>query len=119
MTNLVASTILTLIMLESGGVDDALGDYGRDGIPRAYGCLQIHAIYVRDVNRIAGTEFTHADVLDRDIAIECATIYLTTYGRRYDRITGRPVTAEVLARIHNAGPNGWRKSCSKNYWPYK
>ena len=29
---------------------------------------------------------------------------------------GRPVTDEDIARIHNGGPNGWRRASTDEYW---
>jgi hypothetical protein len=43
-------------------------------------------------------------------------IYTEYYGKRYERITGKKVTAEIIARLHNGGPNGFRKSCTLKYW---
>ena len=103
--------IMALIAVESGGDDNAIGDGGK-----ALGCLQIHAIYVRDVNRIAGTEYTHTDAFDRVKSITMTGIYLAHYGKRYTRITGKPVTYEVLARIHNGGPDGWKKPATLKSW---
>lgn len=54
--------IKALIWQESKGVDTAKnGDN--------WGCLQIRPIYVREVNRIAGTSFNHEDVLVREKAL--------------------------------------------------
>jgi hypothetical protein len=40
----------------------------------------------------------------------CVVQYVTHYGKRYTRITGKPLNMEVAARIHNGGPNGWKES---------
>jgi len=53
----------------------------------AYGCLQIHACYVQDASEYA----------------------------KEDRL-GRPVTIEDIARIHNGGPNGYKKDATIKYW---
>lgn len=108
MTNLLA-LIAALIVVESQGDDIAVGDDGR-----AFGCLQIHAEYVEDVNRIAGASYVHEDAFDRDKAIKMVTIYLTHYCRK-ERL-GRVATFEDLARCHNGGPNGYRRESTIKYW---
>lgn len=107
--------ILTLLRaiaaVESGGNDHAVGDDGR-----AVGRYQITPIYLADVNRIAGTDYTLSDRTDPVKSAEMVKIYLAHYGKRYRRITGRQITAEVLSRIHNGGPDGWRKQKTEKYW---
>ena len=111
LTNLIISILPILIAVESSGNDRAIGDQGR-----AVGCLQVHMITVRDVNRITGGRFTARARYSRASSVAMATAYLTYYGRRYERITGKAVTAEVLARIWNGGPDGWRKAATLPYW---
>ncbi len=105
--------------VESGGDANAVGDGGA-----AVGSFQIHKIYVDDVNRIqlAKHEERHMGYLpykyhwrkDRNISRDMVSIYLRYYAtmRRIDR---KP-TAEDMARIHNGGPNGWKKDSTKEYW---
>lgn len=101
--------ILGLIFVESGGNDKALNG-------EAAGCLQITPILVKDVNRIARTNFTLEDRFDRDKSIEMAQIYLTHYGKVYTKKTGKEPDFEIYARIWNGGPNGWKKSSTEDYW---
>jgi len=97
--------------VESHGNAKAIGDNGK-----AYGVYQIHKSYVEDVNRISGKNFTHEDAFDKDKAKEMVEIYLTNYGKSYEKKTGKKATNEVLARIHNGGPNGYKKDATKKYW---
>lgn len=97
--------------VESHGNTKAIGDNGK-----AYGVYQIHKSYVEDVNRISGKNFTHEDAFDKDKAKEMVEIYLTNYGKSYEKKTGKKATNEVLARIHNGGPNGYKKDATKKYW---
>ena len=97
--------------VESHGNAKAIGDNGK-----AYGVYQIHKSYVEDVNRISGKNFTHEDAFDKDKAREMVEIYLTNYGKSYEKKTGKKATNEVLARIHNGGPNGYKKDATKKYW---
>ena len=74
---------------------------------KAIGGYQIRPIYVRDVNRIAGTKFTHEDARDDRKAQRMIAIYLKHYGEKYEKATGKKATAVVLGMIHNGGPKGY------------
>lgn len=106
------SFLEALISVESGYRVATAGDGGR-----SVGILQIHKVYVRDVNNILGREFySYSDRLNPDKSRAMTVIYLKHYGRRYEHKTGKPATLEVLARIHNGGPNGWAKPATEKYW---
>jgi len=107
----IAQLILAIIQVESGGNMMAVGDNGK-----AYGCMQIHAIYVEDVNRIWGTNFKHDDAFDKVAAMEMFLIYTGHYAVKMEDKLDRKATFEDLARIHNGGPNGWQKESTKKYW---
>jgi len=78
---------------------------------------QLRKIYVADVCRITGQRITHAQAIGDDaIARACIEAYWNHYGTRYSHITGASPDAEVLARIHNGGPDGWRKPETMVYW---
>ena len=100
--------ILALITVESSGNNDAVGD---DGL--AYGCLQLHAAYVADAAEFAGTDWVHEDAFDRDTAILIVTAYMARYATK-ERLGHEP-TASDIARIHNGGPNGYKKSATDKY----
>jgi len=99
-----------LATVESGGDPSAIGDGGR-----SVGLYQISKLYVDDVNRIAGTCYIYDDRFDQVKSRKMVEIYLTHYGRRYTRLTGCAVTFDVLAAIHNGGPDGWRKHSTLKY----
>lgn len=101
--------ILAIIAIESGGNDLAVGDGGN-----AFGCLQIWECYVTDANQYAGSTFTHRDAFSREASIAMFQAYMARYAN--ERRLGRPVTAEDIARIHNGGPNGYRKPATERYW---
>lgn len=91
---------------------------------KAYGLLQIRQPYLTDVNRIAGKDVMArwgkaklmlADMKDPAKAEWAFHVYLWHYGEHYRRTTGRIPTAEVYARIHNGGPNGWRSKRTVQY----
>ena len=99
--------IAALITVETGGCknpDLAIGDGGA-----AIGALQIHKSVVVDVNRIAGTHYTHQQMTNRIAARKVCEIYLTHYGKG--------CTTEQLARKWNGGgPAGDKKSATIPYW---
>ena len=92
--------------VESGGEEYpevCIGDGGD-----AVGAYQIHKIYVDDANRIVGWDkFLYADRWDRDNSREMTSIVIQHYGKG---------DFETMARIHNGGPNGWKKESTKKYW---
>ena len=95
--------IAALITVESNGRDNAIGDGGL-----AIGALQIHKAVVVDVNRIAGTSYTHQQMTNRIAALKVCEIYLNRYAANK--------TNEEAARIWNGGPTGHRKSATLTYW---
>ena len=98
--------IAALITVETGGCrnpDLAIGDGGA-----AIGALQIHRAVVLDVNRIAGTSYTHQQMTNRVAARRVCEIYLSRYA------SGK--TNEEAARIWNGGPTGYKKSATLAYW---
>jgi hypothetical protein len=90
-----------LIAVESNGNDQARGKHGE------LGALQIKSIMVRDVNRIMGTHYAHAQVTNRAVSIFIAESYFSHYGRN--------LSDESLARIWQSGPKGLRRSSSRAY----
>ena len=90
-----------LIAVESGGNDLARGRCGE------LGALQIRPIMVRDVNRIMGTHYAHAQVTNRATAMFIANAYLAHYGSN--------LSDEQKARIWNGGPGGAGKSSTRAY----
>jgi hypothetical protein len=101
---------------ESNNNPNAEGDI-RNGRPQALGILQLWDIYVQDVNRMyPKRNFFHSDALNPKKAALITTLYLMGYGRNYAKKTGKQPTYEVLARIHNGGPNGWQKDATIRYW---
>lgn len=107
-----ARLLNALVWVESSRNEKAVGDKGK-----AVGLLQLHKIYVDDVNRILGVKkYYYADRWNPQKSVEMTVVYLKHYGRRYERITGKKASYEVLARIHNGGPDGWKKSKTSEYW---
>ena len=112
--------------VESRGDANAVGDNG--GAIEAVGAYQIHQIYLIDVNRILGKDkYSIYDRTNRNKSREIVTIYLNYYWdylQSYrlnskfwrDTKTVQEFRLECMARIHNGGPDGWRKESTKAYW---
>lgn len=77
---------------------------------------QIRDIYIDDVNRICNTQVSYDAKYDKKKSEQMMVLYWQHYGAKYEHIAGEHVTYEVLARIHNGGPDGWRKEATKKYW---
>jgi len=105
----IMTLILALIAVESSGNDHAIGDEGL-----AYGCLQLHAAYVADAAEYAGEDWTHEDAFDRETSIEIVLAYMDRYAT--ERRIGRTVTIADVARIHNGGPDGYKKAATLKYF---
>jgi hypothetical protein len=90
-----------LIQIESHGNDLARGRHGE------LGALQIKPILVRDVNRLMGTHYAHAQVTNRTISLFIARAYLAHYGKH--------LSDESLARIWQGGPKAIKRSSSRAY----
>lgn len=101
--------MLAIMMVESGGDPDAIGDNGK-----AYGCMQIHQCVVDDVNEYADLHFKHKDAFDILKARKMFQIYMMRYANP-ERL-GRVPTMEDMARIWNGGPNGYKKPSTEAYW---
>lgn len=93
--------------VETGGSADqgrhAVGDGGK-----AIGPLQIHRAYWRD----AGVPGRYADCRDP----QYARAVVLAYWRRYCPAALESLDAEVLARVHNGGPGGHRRKCTRAFW---
>ena len=97
--------IATLIMVESGGNDFAVGDEGD-----AIGCLQIHKGVIADVNRVYGLTYRWPEsAYSRENSVCICRLYLKHYAPA-------GATDEQLARIWNGGPKGYKKRATLGYW---
>lgn len=98
--------------VESRNNDRVIGDGGN-----AVGRYQLWKIYVDDVNRIrGGSYYSYEDRYDASKSLEMVKVYVEHYSKRYERLTGKEATWEIKARIHNGGPNGWKKASTIRYW---
>ena len=103
-----------IIYVESRGNDSAVGDNGK-----AVGCLQIHPIMVREVNRLLAkydipTTYTLEDRYSREKSIEMFNIVSEEYYGCEDYTFEE--YAEIVARRWNGGPRGDKKRSTLKYW---
>ena len=101
--------LTALIAVESSGNPNAIGDNGL-----AYGCLQLHAAYVQDASEYARQDWTHEDAFDPETAKQIVRAYMARYATK--KRLGREPTYSDLARIHNGGPQGFKKTATDKYW---
>ena len=106
--------IRAVIHVESRGNDSAVGDGGR-----AIGCLQIHPICVREVNRILRKNdipkvYTKQDRYSRAKSIEMFEIMAEQVV--YCRELSFEEFCEIVARKWNGGPKGHHKKATIKYW---
>jgi hypothetical protein len=88
--------------VESGNDSKAVGDEGR-----AIGMYQLHRGYWRDGIRILGVEWDYSLAFKAEKSRRVVKAYLLHYGK------GRSLLD--MARIHNGGPNGYKKKATVRY----
>lgn len=77
---------------------------------------QISDIYIDDLNRIYPHIYPKRCKYDKH-ASQCMMFdYWRFYAYDYARKTKKPITYEVLARIHNGGPDGMFNATTLPYW---
>jgi len=98
-----------LAIMESKGDTHAVGDSGR-----AVGLFQLWKIYVDDCNRIIGRQkWAYADRTNPEKSWAMVKLYLGYYCRA-GRLGHEPTVVDAC-RIHNGGPNGYRKAATRVY----
>lgn len=103
--------IALLILVESGGDPNAIGDHGL-----AVGVLQIHPCVVADVNRVCKTNYMLNDRLNPILSRKMGSAYLWYWTNRYEKETGLPPTPKIMAAIWHLGPRGWKDPRADAYW---
>ena len=103
-----AKLLLVIGTIESGLDPNAIGDNGK-----AYGQYQLWEIYIDDVNRTQGTNFTHQDAFDVEKAEQIVMLYTTYWCKKRNL----PLIAENICRFHNGG-SGWifKPHKTDSYW---
>ena len=105
--------IMTILkMVESMGQSDAISPKGK-----YLGILQIGKVCIKEINRIYGTNYIHADALNIIKAEEMFKLIMTKGIKYYSRIYGKPPTEEVLVRMWNGGIyNGFKSNKTIPYY---
>jgi hypothetical protein len=111
MNELLAILIPLLIQIESSGNPSAIGDSGK-----AIGVLQIHSSYWSDGCEELKVKWPYKNAFNKEKSILVVKAYLTRYGSSYEKQTKKPITLEILSRIHNGGPSGYKKKSTDSYW---
>jgi len=91
------------------------GDCSKVGKVGELGCYQIRECYWQDAlehDPTIGGEYE--DVIDREYAEKVIYAFWDRYAT--EKRLGRPVTDEDRARMHNGGPNGYKKTKTIKYW---
>ena len=103
--------------VETGGIPNwgefAVGDFNHAKIPRAIGPYQIWSNYWFDAisyDKSIGGKYSNCNQLSYSKKI------VTAYFKRYAPIALKNGNWEVLARTHNGGPTGYKKSATEKYW---
>jgi len=96
-------------VVESNNNPNAVGDNGN-----AIGIYQIWDSYWRDATEFSGIKGSYKDCYNPVYADKIVRAYMKRYAK--PRRLGREVTMEDIARIHNGGPNGYKKSATDKYW---
>lgn len=100
-----------------GQLMDAIAAVESDRGATSANVYQLKPIYVRDVCRITGQRITFEQAVgDPAVARACIEAYWDYYGDRYYLLTQKRADAQVLARIHNGGPDARRRRCTRAYW---
>ena len=106
--------LAAMVMVESGGDRNAVGDGGK-----SIGPLQIQEPYFKDAmeqltreERWASKSLKYEDVKNPVLA----KLIVRAYWRRYVPDALKAGDLEVLARTHNGGPRGASKKATLGYW---
>lgn len=104
-----------IAMVESNHDNTKVGQDGEIGM------YQITRTYVHDVNRITmiggvpvSFDFKLHDRTNLDLCRVMMSMYWQHYAT-FERLGHKP-TFEDKARIHNGGPDGWKKASTLKYW---
>lgn len=111
-------TTTTLFGLALAPLYAAIAQVESDNGKTSDNIYQLRVLYVHDCNRITNGkyDFRERDRYVRWMSERMMYEYWKFYGGMYESIVGKMPTYEVLARIHNGGPDGWKKADTVPYW---
>ena len=114
----MSSVTLNILLCAMAWVESRFDPSAVNKAEGAVGILQIRPCVVEDVNRIS--KDIQLVTLDqrKEVAASflVAEMYLTYWGGEYTKETGLQASPQVLARIWNGGPDGWKQDCTLEYW---
>jgi len=113
MATIISDSLLYALKMTESSNNPKVAD-GDQG--KAKGILQIWKVVIEDVNRVYKTKYVHADAYVVSKAEDICRKYLTHYGNYYSKQTGKPATDDILARMWNGGPDGYKQSSTLSYW---
>ena len=106
----MTEVLAAIRVVESNNNPDAVGDGGD-----AIGIYQIHRSYWQDaVEYDPSIGGSYRDCFNPKYAERIVRAYMARYCNA--RRLGHEPTQEDLARMHNGGPNGHKKSATLKYW---
>lgn len=94
----IPEIIKILRVIESQNDPNAIGDNGN-----AKGVLQIHSIYVKEVNNRYGTSFKHNEMFDPVKAEEVTRLYMKFFIKYYNKKFNKMPTEKEIVQCHNFG----------------
>ena len=110
LTDKELTDVLTAIRtVESNNNPSAVGDNGN-----AIGVYQIWKSYWKDARQTSSIGGVYNDCFTPAYADRIVRAYMKRYAT--EKRLGREVTQEDIARIHNGGPNGYKKNATVKYW---
>lgn len=106
---------------ETGNEKDPLTAVGDEG--RSIGPFQIMKSYWADAAEYDDSLKDNGGSWEKTQgpgSVEYSKRVIQAYMNKYatEARLGRPPTYEDIARIHNGGPNGYKKDSTKKYWEY-
>lgn len=106
------SIVKVLKEVESLNNSKAIGDNGR-----AFGILQIHKVYVDEVNLRFGTDYTHKQMFQDECAVEVFNLYMQYASKKFCKKYGKDPTEQDIVRMHNGGLyRGYRIKATLKYY---
>lgn len=109
-------TYVTIFCLPAMPLFNAIAQVESDRGATSSNVYQIRKIYVKDVNRFGRERYYDGDVKNKELSEQMMRDYWYHYGAQYRVDEHKQVTYEVLARIHNGGPTGYKKASTLAYW---
>lgn len=121
---------MLLLLLSIGWVESSHNTNSYNEKENAIGFYQIREDYLKDANEYISLSnsfrtllnlkdwkpYTHEEMYDIRKATIVVLAYFERYGKIYKLKTGnKTIPYLVLARIHNGGPNGWKKKATIGY----